>query len=329
MKTGRFGTYRLGLAILVVLAHFGPWASHNSGLYAVFAFFMLSGYLMTLILHEKYGFSLAGLRNYARNRFLKIFPMYWVAVIYAAIVIAVLPSASLLVSPKVDLPSDAWEWIRVLSLGYIWPDQGEPYLLIPAWSLAVEVIYYALIPVLARTKRSTLAWLMLSLCYAVWSIWTQPKFSDFYFSAITATVPFSVGAALYHFRHLFKRLRPSALLLLGPAYVFLSIFGKGLLGENPQSMYASMLVSGLILATLVHTRVDERDAKAGELSYPVYLLHFQTIPLLAALGLQPRSLPMFLAGIGPVLVLSWLFARFLEPRIARVKAIPALNSGSL
>ena len=52
-----FGTYRYILALLVIIVH--TWASPFSffayaGICAVFGFFMLSGYLMSLVLDKKY-----------------------------------------------------------------------------------------------------------------------------------------------------------------------------------------------------------------------------------------------------------------------------------
>ena len=54
-----FGIYRYGLAFCVAISHL--WAGMIGGpaAYAVWGFYCLSGYLMTLILNEKYGFSRA------------------------------------------------------------------------------------------------------------------------------------------------------------------------------------------------------------------------------------------------------------------------------
>lgn len=69
------GAWRLFLAALVVLSHL--WAPMVQGYaaYAVWGFFVLSAYLMTFVLTQKYGFTKQGLRDYAWNRFLRIMPM--------------------------------------------------------------------------------------------------------------------------------------------------------------------------------------------------------------------------------------------------------------
>ena len=75
-----FGTFRAILALMVVALHLGGIPA--LGNYAVFAFYCLSGYLMTLILQRNYGYTLAGFSKYIFNRFLKIYPVYWVSILF-------------------------------------------------------------------------------------------------------------------------------------------------------------------------------------------------------------------------------------------------------
>ena len=72
-----FGAFRFGLALLVVAGHLRQpiWL----GAWAVFAFYTISGYLMCLVLNERYGFSRRGFGAYALNRLLRIHPPYWLA----------------------------------------------------------------------------------------------------------------------------------------------------------------------------------------------------------------------------------------------------------
>ena len=52
-----FGTFRYLLAHMVVVSHLWRAISIWAGTYAVFSFFLLSGYLMALVLHSTYGFT--------------------------------------------------------------------------------------------------------------------------------------------------------------------------------------------------------------------------------------------------------------------------------
>jgi len=53
-----FGTYRIFLALMVVALHLG--GIPKIGAYAVFGFYCLSGYLMTLIMQTNYGYTATG-----------------------------------------------------------------------------------------------------------------------------------------------------------------------------------------------------------------------------------------------------------------------------
>lgn len=74
------GLMRFILALLVVVSHLtgggaSPFFAHW-GIFAVFGFYLISGYLMTIILNEKYFFNFT---TFALNRFLRLFPIYYTA----------------------------------------------------------------------------------------------------------------------------------------------------------------------------------------------------------------------------------------------------------
>ena len=82
-----FGLLRTILALLVMAGHLlDTW---QIGTYAVFGFYMISGYLMTHIMHESYGFHLAGRWSFACNRFLRLYPLYWCAALITILLIIV------------------------------------------------------------------------------------------------------------------------------------------------------------------------------------------------------------------------------------------------
>ena len=83
-----FGTYRTLLAMMVVVFHLG--GVYALGYYAVFGFYILSGYLMTFIMQNNYGYSLRGRASYALNRFLRIYPVYWVSAVVSLLLIYIL-----------------------------------------------------------------------------------------------------------------------------------------------------------------------------------------------------------------------------------------------
>src|SRR3954452_5762425 len=64
------------LALIVALTHLQPLGIGRPGSIAVFAFYTLSGYLMTRVLNERYGFSARGTVAFLVNRVLRLWPAY-------------------------------------------------------------------------------------------------------------------------------------------------------------------------------------------------------------------------------------------------------------
>ena len=145
-------------ALSIVVFHAGGATfytlSHPLGGYVarlnvgVTLFFVISGFLLYRpYLAARFGGPPAPrLRDYARRSMLRIFPAYWVALIVLGI--------------AVDLPgavsSDWWVYAFLLQ-GYRldWVLGGIG----PAWSLSIEVAFYAALPffalALARDRKST------------------------------------------------------------------------------------------------------------------------------------------------------------------------------
>jgi peptidoglycan/LPS O-acetylase OafA/YrhL len=80
---------------------------------------------------------LPGARTYLWRRALRILPAYWVTVIVC-----------LLVIPRND-DATAGDWLRHLTLTQIYDQYGLKHALGHTWSLATEVVFYALLPVAA------------------------------------------------------------------------------------------------------------------------------------------------------------------------------------
>ena len=69
--------YRFILAVLVVQAHLLADGLPGLAWQAVFSFYVLSGFLMTLVLNEVYGFGVHGFVRFFTNRILRLYPAYY------------------------------------------------------------------------------------------------------------------------------------------------------------------------------------------------------------------------------------------------------------
>ena len=290
-----FGLYRLSLAMLVAVQHL--LSIPVMGDHALHGFFVLSGYLMTRVLCNVYGFGAAGLRAFAVNRALRLYPMYWMILVFSVLVILVFgEQAAQQYRSFLYLPDNPASILQNLSLIYpAWyPGLIEPRLSPPTWSLTVEIAFYALMALgAARSRFTTLLWLALSASVvAAAAVWDMPV--RFYYSAIVAqSLPFAVGATLYHcgdqITALYARLpwlaRP---LVLAPVLILHSLGVSalvivGLDRVEVPAVFSNMMLQLLLTASLSRTSPATArwrgwqlpDRFAGDLAYPVFLLHWQ------------------------------------------------------
>jgi peptidoglycan/LPS O-acetylase OafA/YrhL len=107
------------------------------GGFGVFVFFGLSGYLLFWPFARRYfgGGERIDLPAYARNRFLRIVPLYWIAVVV------------LLIVQNGGGRFEDW-WRHLLFVQSMWRDSLNA-VDGPLWSVAVEIQFYALLPLLA------------------------------------------------------------------------------------------------------------------------------------------------------------------------------------
>lgn len=152
-----------GLAILMVIAHnaqlldlpvmHGAVAVAqfilNIGWVGVQLFFVLSGFLITGILLDSVG-QPHGLRNFIARRALRIFPLYYGALVLIFVLLPVLGAQPEMY--KAQAPYQIWLWAYLSN----WTDAMGigPKSLPHFWSLAVEEQFYLLWPLLVFSLRT-------------------------------------------------------------------------------------------------------------------------------------------------------------------------------
>jgi len=198
------GTLRLILALSVVLNHCRHIFGFNltGGALAVQAFFIISGFYMSLVLNEKYIGLNGSYYLFISNRFMRLFPIYFTVLlvsIFAFTLLHCFPLASSCHSESFVNPISTWmkygsdmKWPAfvllfvsnigvffqdvVMFLGidnqgslYFEPDfrQSDPalfnFLIMPqAWSIALELTFYLIAPFLVRKS----IWFSLSIIVA-------------------------------------------------------------------------------------------------------------------------------------------------------------------
>jgi len=195
------GSLRFLLAMIVVYAHYFPNIGHV-GKFAVMGFFVVSGYLITRVVGGPYSNGFDGLKRFAANRILRIYPTYWVCALISLIVIIIYPTQAFNIKPSMQIPHSGWEWfLQVVIFGLLDPESGRnEVMLVPvAWSLSVELFFYVVIALFAsRSKYVTLAWFGLSGFIATYHVFYS-SIDRAYFSYDGTMIAFAAGATLYFY----------------------------------------------------------------------------------------------------------------------------------
>ncbi|MFC4739538.1 acyltransferase family protein [Flavobacterium ponti] len=274
-----FGILRTLLAINVILLHiFGIPALGN---YSVHFFFVLSGFLMTYIMHENYHFTFGGFSNFWINRVLRLYPIYWVLLFLMILIILVYPEANR--GSSINLPTTFKEWFFNFSL--IYPDRIptriEPKLLPSSWALTNEIIFYLLISIgISKTKNRTFFWLFTSVLYYIFTYYYF-NLDNYRYAAIpAASLPFAIGSLLYWLKELkffkvkFITVILFYILFLANAYLF-----SGINNYTKQvSIYVNFILAAFIILFLFHAKFKNKfikkiDNYVGRYSYAFYLSH--------------------------------------------------------
>jgi len=331
------GSFRLILALFVVNSHlFSPW---YPGAYAVISFYIISGYLMTLIMNKRYGYFRNGVKLFLLNRFLRIYPPYYVAVLFSLLLISFIPREFIdIFDTTLGFPDTVSSIIKnIVILGL---EKNEPILLVPiAWSIHVELFYYIMIALfLGRSKKVAHIWLGLSVAY-LFTLLIIEK-SSFYYRYATipaASLPFCVGAYLFHYSDKISLLLRKITWQLGIKlsiglycipFLLPPLFRDDYKWLNTTAIpfYLNVFTTAILIWYLMNTPKDKFtvfrkwDSWFGDLSYPVYLFHWHSGILVAYLfGFAKSSTTLLVFGGGLTLFLAVLEVKFLSNSLENMR----------
>ncbi|MDI1269848.1 MAG: acyltransferase [Polaromonas sp.] len=325
------GTWRFFLAICVVASHLCPRVfGVHFGSYAVFAFYICSGYLMTKIINETYGYSILGVARFILNRFLRIYPTYWTLLALALLLGAVnglLIRATVWTAPY--MPITMQDWLKNLLIiglnpGLTTPIESNPAALTTAWSLSVELIFYALISLgFSRSRVVTIIWFACSLVVTCAMIFLEYDFAHRYFPFAAASLPFSMGAILHWWRPKLPSWSLGCLLL---SFILILVLGaNGTVNSTFAGMYIALFLSFLIQGELIkvscaNTKIKETDNILGDLSYPIFLIHM--VAGFFAVAIVGVKTDLWILGLGlcTSMAVGFLVITFIEKPIKRIRA---------
>ncbi|MEN8183509.1 MAG: acyltransferase [Myxococcota bacterium] len=325
-----FGTFRYVLAHMVVVSHLWRSISLWAGAYAVFGFFLLSGYLMALVLDRTYGFAPRGLARFLGNRALRIYPPFLAVAALAVAVTALLPEATRSISlMRIPLGFEAWAR-NLLILGVHLDPMHYSRLIPPAWSIDIELCFYVAMALGLARRRLALPWFGASVAYTLYLVATGESFNARYSNLAAASLPYSTGALLYHYREPLRRV------LSGPGHAPVALglflanaaFGRWFFNVFVSGFYLSLACTAYAVVSL--GALDPRrlprwlrklDEFLGDLSYPVFLCHWSMAVVVASLGLaEERGAALFWGSLPLVNLCAWGIHRGVEQPLNRLRA---------
>ncbi len=335
------GLFRMILAISVLIAHIDDmpgdsivsrkllginiWSGH-----AVFAFFIISGFYMSLVINEKYIQSEKGVSRFYLNRALRLYPIHWATLSLYAVLFFCLNVPSFLIGEDYGKPwLFTWscfsnttffgvEWIPLFNA------DGWKFVIGPVWSLGVEISFYLVAPFIVAKKLKILVALTIVFILFRFSLYffgvKLLPWRYFFFPADFCF--FLLGSISYRIYAARERIRGWRILGVVSAAVLIFCNFYEPLWTAPdldkwQSWCFFLLVwiSTPFLFSL--TQKNTIDNWIGQLTYPVYMVHMLVITTIS-LAYHGRMDKGVLAFLGTLILAIALYS-FIDHPIERIR----------
>ncbi|MBZ0209646.1 MAG: acyltransferase [Hyphomicrobium sp.] len=305
---------------------------------AVFAFYVLSGYLITRVLNTHYmvdRFSWGGFGAFALNRVLRLWPAYLLVCVLSALLVE-------------RAPLTAAQWLTNLSVvGIVGVDYlhmaSFPELAPNAWSLSIELVCYALLAFgFARSPRALLMFALLgavaltaSTGACTWrgtELYAPYCFQNRYGVLQAGFIPFAAGGLIYFYERramAFAQRWIAPIAAAGAAVVLLVAF-------NPALQFTLAPFAGGAFAALFLAWALARDFSTpityflGRASYHVFISHYAISRVLTQELQWERDNPVLLmVTLCVALLLGFFLIAPLERRIDAVRTAVRERAGSV
>jgi peptidoglycan/LPS O-acetylase OafA/YrhL len=349
------GLLRTLFAISVIFSH-SPWhGALIGGRNAVQLFFIVSGFLMSLVLVERSTYPRA--RDFYVSRIIRLYPLYLTLCAVALLlhpqfgwVYRSAPLGADIVLVLANLFVVGQDWVMFLAVQHgdlvltkdflqtdvrLWNGLVLPQ----AWSLSIELMFYLIAPFVLKRVGLVLLLLFSSLALRAVFIgagfglndpWTYRFFP-------TELALFLAGALAHRFLLPLYRKLPGNVSSTAPGGATLAFilicgafpFYAPRFDENLLSLGLLLVFVAIVPLAFVFSSRSRLDSKIGDLSYPIYLCHtivaWQINPLiLARAGLVVDDVVLSLLNVAVSIALAYVVERYVGSRIeayrSRVKS---------
>lgn len=319
------GTYRLFLAICVLLSHAGTlFFSHNQGVSAVISFFLLSGFVMTALVRRNYN-SKKKIRKFYLDRILRLFPQFILYLLATLVFIVTSDHQSPFLEDISGFKVVMNALMLPLSLYMLGLEKAQ---LIPqAWSLGLELTFYLAIPfiLLYRLKRYAF---FLSLCVFGLAYLGLIDTNIFGYRLLPGTLfIFLLGSFLYG-----KKTTEKITVLMVTYFIALVAFLWVLQTPSFMRPYNFEVLFGILVGLPIVNIISKMptgriDEVCGNISYGVFLNHFLLIWIFQAWKIDLSTAEAIAALIIISIGLSWITYNFIEKPVLVIRRRLRLNQG--
>jgi len=352
------GLLRFLLAVSVILAHAGKLFGFEfvGGRIAVETFFMISGFYITLILNEKYIKENKSYKLFITNRFLRLYPLYWVALLLTLVCAALIPNytassymgnlGSWATYGK-SLSFSSGAFLVVTNVGLFFQDviyflglnlksglffftsnfyETKPplvytFLLVPqAWSISLELMFYLIAPFIVKRKYIIIiALIIASAALKTYYLGHGLNNDPWVYRFFPFELMFFLLGALSYY--LYKRVKDIKIpRYIYPALmVFISVFTICFSFISVTFFSYRIYIVAVFLSMpflFNYTKKFKLDKFIGELSYPIYITHMLVLNTVKALGVTQN---VQLITIVATIILSIILVKLIGDPIERLR----------
>ena len=291
---------------------------------AVMSFFVLSGYVITWVLQNKYPTDRLGIKAFFVGRFLRIYPLYWVILTVVVIGFFLAPG------PAADYPQLKPERIACdymllpyafIGFFHFLNQYAYGMIDVPAWTLPYDLLFYLIAPWLVLRKKALLAVILYELAYlAAIATWGTNDFLPWHEGYLTtghaAMLAFAVGALSYYYRDI--RIPTPIIIAMVALQLYVVFIPYGL-----TNYYLNHLlnIGASVILVLAFKKRSKLDNLLGELTYSTYLLHVPLLRLFEFISLPFYSVFALIATYG----LSFATVKYFETPVERKRAAVTRN----
>ncbi|HWW05539.1 acyltransferase [Collimonas sp.] len=317
------GIYRLLLAIAVLLSHLGiTFRGRNIGVFAVVSFFILSGYVMT-VLSDRHYRQLSRVGIFYLDRAMRLFPQF---LFYFCLTLLLIATAHPW-SPYIGDLTPA----KILLNASMLPLNFFPYFLncqiIPqAWSLGLESQFYLVFPLLLICRArgpvfiASIAFFMLAYCGIL-------NADTWGYRMLPGTLfMFLLGSYIHR--------TPSKAGLFAAYLLICAMFASLAMHRAWQLPFTFEVLAGLVFGVPVVWALTKLsfgwiEELAGNLSYGVFLNQFFLIWLFQSIGIRGDSWWYVYALIASSIAVSAVSYVLVERPVIRLRRALRTRSATI